>query len=60
MRKTKDQIIDGLKREINSTLLFFVAMDFQMFGIVTDDTKEAFKKQGVKFPESLNTHAQKF
>lgn len=59
MRKTKNQIIDGLKREIGETLFFMVGMDFQMYGIVTDETKAAFKAQGVTFPATLNTHAQK-
>ncbi len=32
-KQTKEQILNGLKREINETLWFFVQMDFLMYGL---------------------------
>lgn len=48
-------LIQGLKNEINETLLFFVESDIKIYGFITKGTEEAFKTQGVKIPESLNT-----
>lgn len=41
----------GLKKEIDATLMFFIKTDINIYGKITESTKEAFKKQGVKIPE---------
>lgn len=41
----------GLKKEIDATLMFFIKTDINIYGKITDGTKEAFKAQGVKIPD---------
>ncbi len=41
----------GLKKEIDATLMFFVTTDINIYGKISEGTKEAFKVQGVEIPE---------
>ncbi len=40
-----------LQTEIDETLLFLAQMDLNLYGYVTDGTKEAFAVQNVELPE---------
>lgn len=42
---------EGLKQEINATLMFFIDTDINIYGKISDRTKEAFKVQGVEIPK---------
>lgn len=44
----------GLKNEIDQTLMFFITSDIEIYGHITESTKECFKMQNRKFPEVLN------
>jgi hypothetical protein len=48
-----NEILEGLKNEIDQTLMFFVKTDLQIYGHITADTLECFEVQKRKFPEVL-------
>ena len=47
------QILEGLKGQINETLLWFCQMDMGGLGYIKKETVEMFAVQNVKFPETL-------
>ena len=59
MKNTSNQVLKELKEEVDKTLLFFVEMDLKVYGTVSDTTKEAFVKQGVKFPQELDINKKR-
>lgn len=46
----------GLKKEVDATLLFFITTDLKVHGKITEQTKEAFKVQGVEIPDQFKKH----
>lgn len=48
----------GLKKEINSTLLFFVETDIKIYNNISENTREAFKAQNVDINSIPNKYKQ--
>jgi hypothetical protein len=46
----------GLKQEIDATLMFFIKTDINIYGRITEGTKEAFKVQGVEIPDEYKKY----
>lgn len=53
------EILKGLKKEINLTLLFLTETDLNIYGHITKSVVECWKTQGVKFPIGLNELVEK-
>jgi len=51
--KNLNAILEGLKKEIDQTLMFFVSSDLQIYGHITVSTVECFEMQNRQFPEAL-------
>lgn len=51
--KNVNVILEGLKKEIDQTLMFFVSSDLKIYGYITTNTVECFAVQNRKFPEAL-------
>lgn len=54
MKRIPKQVLKELKQEIEATLLFFIQTDLEIYGFVTENTKEAFKTQGGILPKELD------
>lgn len=52
MEKTKQ----GLRSEIDATLMSFVEMDLEIYGYVTEETVRAFRNQNTELPEAVRTN----
>ncbi len=46
----QQEVLKELKNEVDATLYFFLTTDLEIYGKVTESTKEAFKVQGVTLP----------
>lgn len=46
----------GLQQEIDATLIFFIETDINIYGKISESTKEAFKVQGVEIPKKFKKY----
>jgi len=44
---------EGLKKEIDATLIWFAETDINIYGKITQGTLDAFKAQNVELPEQF-------